>query len=122
MTRLEFFQQVVEHLARATDLRLRGSCLCMLERQARAANLEGVLLDSRDLLLMGVAITQCELIVTGRTQLRKEPIPKNPGEAAVHFLSVSERMRQANGKTCWMLLMWASLAPFKHQRPQWGSA
>ncbi len=122
MTRLEFLQQVVEHLARATDMRLRGMCLCLLERQARAADLESVLLSPRDLLLMGIVIAQCELVLTGRTHLRKDPVLKTPAEVALHFLSVSERIKVVTGKTTWLLLMWAALAPFKHQRPQWGSA
>lgn len=121
MTRLEFFQSVIEHLARATDMRLRSMCLCLLERQVRIAHLKDVLLP-RDIFLIGVAVTQCELTATGRTYLHKNPLPGNPMEAALYFLSVSERVRTATGRTCWMLIMWAAIAPFKHQRPQWGSA
>ncbi|GEM_PF-5496271 len=122
MTRLEFLQQVVEQLARATDPRLRGTCLGLLARQTEAAHLEVVLFPPWDLLVMSAAMAQCELMLTGKTFLREDPLPRTPLEAALHFLSVSSRMRKMTKHTNWTLMMWVSIAPFKHARPSWGSA
>lgn len=122
MTRLEYLKQVVMHLAQATHPSLQSVCLHLLEKQARRACLEGVLIAPRDLCAILAVIAQYEVVATGTTHLRKDPFPRTPTEAAVHFLAVSERVRGFTGETNWKLMMWASLVPFIYRRPVWGSA
>lgn len=122
MTRLEFFQNVVAQLTQGPGVRYRGSLLAFLEREKRSSDLEDVLLCPKDLLVMSAALAQCELVATGRTYLARDPIPRNPAEATLHFFVVSQRVTTATRRLSWALLMWAALAPFKHQRPRWGSA
>lgn len=122
MTRLEYLQQVVAHLARATSPALQPTCLRLLECQRRTAHLEDVLMSSHDMLAMMAALAQYELMATGTTYLHQDPIPKNPKDGAVHFLSAATRIGRVTRCTVWMLMMWASLAPFKYAHSTRGSA